>query len=313
MTLRKLGNPGINPGGVDKLYGEDWNRLVDALTGGIAESLIFLGPLRVGQGGTSYGKISVSNAGFDGISVENVNAGGSTWGLFVGDSGIGLGSTAGIIRKGSSGAGIGGGDTLVMLRFNTSGDLGLLSGGKLYLDNAANTGGIGGDTYITEGATNRLDFYGGGVRWLMLGYNDGIVIPSTKKLFLDDGGDSYLCEIGANQIAIVAGGTERLRVHGGNQSIEVRASDLVIDAAKRLYLDGGSDTYIRETSANVVDVYVGGVQMMQLNTTHIDINQKTLRNPKNSANTAVSGTPKTVEIDIADTPYYFLAYPTSSA
>jgi hypothetical protein len=233
--------------------------------------------------------------------------------LFVGDSGIGLGSTAGIIRKGSSGAGIGGGDTLVMLRFNTSGDFGILSGGKLYLDNLANTGGIGGDTYITEGATNRLDFYGGGVRWLMLGYNDGVVIPSTKKLFLDDGGDSYLYEIGANQIAIVAGGTERLRVHGGNQSIEVRASDLVIDAAKRLYLDGGSDTYIRETSANVVDVYVGGVQMMQLNTTHIDINQKVLRNPKNNANTAVSGTPKTVEIDIAGTPYYFLAYPASSA
>lgn len=34
---------------------------------------------------------------------------------------------------------------------------------------------------------------------------------------------------------------------------------------------------------------------------------------KNSANTGVSGTAKTVEIDIGGTPYYFLVYPTSSA
>lgn len=128
MTLRKLTTPGVNPGGVDKLYGEDWNRLVDALTGSVAENLSILGNVLVGNGGTSYAHLSVSKAGFDGISVENTNSGGTTWGLFVGDGGLGLNSTAALVRKGSGGSGIGG-DTLVMLRFNTSGDLGLLSGG----------------------------------------------------------------------------------------------------------------------------------------------------------------------------------------
>jgi len=39
----------------------------------------------------------------------------------------------------------------------------------------------------------------------------------------------------------------------------------------------------------------------------------TIVNPKNSANTTVSGTAKTVTVTIGATPYYFLVYPTSSA
>lgn len=38
-----------------------------------------------------------------------------------------------------------------------------------------------------------------------------------------------------------------------------------------------------------------------------------LKNLKNTANTAVSGTAKTIVIDIGGTPYYFLVYPTSAA
>ena len=38
-----------------------------------------------------------------------------------------------------------------------------------------------------------------------------------------------------------------------------------------------------------------------------------LKNPKNSTNAGVSGTAKTVEIDIAGVPYYFLVSPTSTA
>lgn len=41
-------------------------------------------------------------------------------------------------------------------------------------------------------------------------------------------------------------------------------------------------------------------------------NGLTLKNLKNSANTTVSGTPVTIQINIAGTPYYFLAYPTSA-
>jgi len=37
-----------------------------------------------------------------------------------------------------------------------------------------------------------------------------------------------------------------------------------------------------------------------------------LKNLKNSANTTANGTAKTVEVDIAGTPYYFLVYPATS-
>lgn len=41
-------------------------------------------------------------------------------------------------------------------------------------------------------------------------------------------------------------------------------------------------------------------------------NGLTLKNLKNSTNTSATGTPITIQIDIAGTPYYFLAYPTTA-
>jgi hypothetical protein len=90
------------------------------------------------------------------------------------------------------------------------------------------------------------------------------------------------------------------------------AGNVRVGATKKLFIDGGGDTYIYESGANLLDIYVGGVQMAQVSPTHWDFNQKILRNPNNSANTAVSGTPKTVEMDVGGTPYYFLVFPTSS-
>lgn len=47
MALKKLTTPGVNPGGVDKLYGEDWNRLIDALTGLVEEDISIQGILSI--------------------------------------------------------------------------------------------------------------------------------------------------------------------------------------------------------------------------------------------------------------------------
>jgi len=47
--------------------------------------------------------------------------------------------------------------------------------------------------------------------------------------------------------------------------------------------------------------------------TDIDVNSKVIKDPKNSTNTTVSGTPKTIEIKIGGVAHYILAYPTSSA
>ena len=45
--------------------------------------------------------------------------------------------------------------------------------------------------------------------------------------------------------------------------------DVVITATKKLYLDGGSNTYISETSGDEVRLYVGGSEKLRLNASEV--------------------------------------------
>ena len=56
---------------------------------------------------------------------------------------------------------------------------------------------------------------------------------------------------------------EKLRITSGGDLV-ISGGDLKLDATERLYLDGGSDTYIAEVSADIVRHYVGSQIMMQL-------------------------------------------------
>lgn len=269
MALKKLAVPGVNPGGVDKLYGEDWNRLVDSVTGGAAEDFIMKGAVRVGAGGTSYAKLSVSNAGLDGMSVENVNSGGSTWGLFVGDSGLGMAGTGAIIRKGSGGSGIGGGDTLVMIRFDSNGHLGLLSGGRLYLDNVPNTGGVGGDTYISEAAANIMRFYAGGsLGFSVLDY--GAAVGDGSKLELSgEGNNDYLKgNASARTIAVYLNNALKYTFAQTNLALASGVS-LYVPEAAAVYFDGGVDTYIYQPADNVLTFGAGGSNVFDMRTASV--------------------------------------------
>jgi hypothetical protein len=87
-----------------------------------------------------------------------------------------------------------------------------------------------------------------------------IAVYPTGKLYLDGGGDTYILESIANVIEFYVGGVERFRLHGGSAYAYVKASDLLIDAAKKIYLDGGTDTYIHEAGANVVDIVTGATR-----------------------------------------------------
>lgn len=81
---------------------------------------------------------------------------------------------------------------------------------KLYLDG-------GGDTYLVESAANVLDFYSGNENFLkattstrllqVANANWNFALPTTGKLYLDGGGDSYIVEGSANEVACWAGGT----------------------------------------------------------------------------------------------------------
>jgi len=57
---------------------------------------------------------------------------------------------------------------------------------------------------------------------------------------------------------------------GGGNSVTM-AGDLKLAATKKLYLDGGGDTYIIETGTNAVDVFTGGTARLRIENGHIAI------------------------------------------
>lgn len=132
---------------------------------------------------------------------------------------------------------------------------------KLYLDG-------GGDTYILESAPNLLEVYVGGSSRLAIGsavvVNTGtdLVVSALRKLFLDGGGDTYIHEAAANRMVLVAGANEILRVEPGGAGLPIAGIFLYIQATSKFYLDGGGDTYIHESSANVLNFVSGGVSKL---------------------------------------------------
>tara|TARA_R100000008_G_scaffold15710_2_gene7682 strand:- start:1620 stop:3098 length:1479 start_codon:yes stop_codon:yes gene_type:complete len=56
-------------------------------------------------------------------------------------------------------------------------------------------------------------------------------------------------------------------------SLASSSSDISIQATKKLYLDGGGNTYITESSADTFDLYVGGIQMLTSSASVLAINE----------------------------------------
>ena len=96
-----------------------------------------------------------------------------------------------------------------------------------------------------------------------------IAIGATARFYLDGvagTGDTYIHESSANRMAFVVGGTE-LFVINSAVSLALAKENLGIEAAKKFYLDGGSDTYIEEYAANEVRLTVGGAAHSAFNST----------------------------------------------
>ena len=81
------------------------------------------------------------------------------------------------------------------------------------------------------------------------------------------------------------------------------------NAAGVIRLYSGSTTESLRLTGSTLNFPVNG---STISATGTGSNGLVLKNLKNSSNTAVTGTAKTIEIDIAGTPYYFLVYPTSN-
>jgi len=111
-----------------------------------------------------------------------------------------------------------------------------------------------------------------------------VAITSGTHLSILGAAGASMFSIKANGATVIAGSAS------GTAALTVSAGDLVITSGFIVSSANAKGITFTGTGAN------GGV----------------LKNLKNSANTTANGTAKTVEVDIAGTPYYFLVYPATS-
>lgn len=144
---------------------------------------------------------------------------------------------------------------------------------KLHLD-----GSVGGNTYIYESGADTLDFIVGGSSSLSMSTSSFVIgsgldfkLAAAKKLYLDGGSNTYIWESAADDISFVTGNTEaflidqsqncRLSVSGASTYI---GGSLIVNAAQKLYLDGGSNTYIHEASADKIELVTGNTVALSI-------------------------------------------------
>lgn len=91
-------------------------------------------------------------------------------------------------------------------------------------------------------------------------------IASTKKVFLDGGGDTYILEDIANNIAFYAGNSQHVRITATNIQV---GGDFLLSATKKLYLDGGTHTYLQESAADTISIVAGGTGIVDMTATTV--------------------------------------------
>ena len=122
------------------------------------------------------------------------------------------------------------------------------------------------NVYANTGATPDLIWAsgsGGDVRMRLsaaglLTVTGDVSLAATKKLYLDGGSDTYIYEVAANNIRFVAGGNNIASFGLGSTDAVEFFGSLTLQTTKKLYLDGGGDTYIHEVAANQVNIVTGG-------------------------------------------------------
>lgn len=150
-------------------------------------------------------------------------------------------------------------------------------GGTAYATTIYTSGTGGVQLIATNGASGDVRLYSRNALALTLGasqaasFTGDLSLAATKKLYLDGGGDTYIHESSANRIAFVSGGTEMFVVNSG-VPINLSKEALGVEATKKLYLDGGGDTYIYEGASNDIYIVTGGTHRGGWNANGVYVN-----------------------------------------
>ena len=241
-----------------------WNTdIVDNLTalrsGSVALTSQATGDVIYASSSTQLGRVAIGSSGY----VLTSNGSAPTWSNTPTLTGTNFtGIPAASILAGTFGSGnytIPG--LLTVSGFGThSFSAGGTGGNNIAITNT--TSGTGNQASVTLTAGTNV----GAVLALSQGYTtSGPLVASATLLYSEGAGGISVSASGAN-------GDVRLYNRGGTLALTLGASqaasftgDLSLAATKKLYLDGGSDTYIVESSANVLSTYTGGVNSFGVN------------------------------------------------
>ena len=91
----------------------------------------------------------------------------------------------------------------------------------------------------------------GGLGTLLVDNNANLILSNGGKVIFGDAGE-YIAGDGTDLDIFSSG------------DINLKSADVIIDATRRLYLDGGGDTFISESTADSVKYIVGGDAVMVL-------------------------------------------------
>ena len=102
---------------------------------------------------------------------------------------------------------------------------------------------------------------------LQLADNDKIQIGDAQDLELyHDGSNSYIKDNGTGGLFFNANGANRVSIISDVHILG--GTDFAIAAGRKLYLDGQSNTYITESSADNIKFFTGGIEALLLNASH---------------------------------------------
>jgi len=128
-------------------------------------------------------------------------------------------------------------------------------------------------------------------------------IPTALRLYLDGGGDTYFIESTSNTVRLFTGGVQRLQVSTTfaiNTAASVNGA-LSIPAASRLYLDGGSNTYIQEVTADVLGLFAANASPFQVTSTTAEFTKGV------SEQTQSFSTSGTQTMNLANANYFYVS------
>jgi len=94
-------------------------------------------------------------------------------------------------------------------------------------------------------------------------FQGNVTIPAASILYLDGGSDTYVREASANWMEFTVGGDQMLQLRKGI-GVYINTEDVYMGATKKLYLDGGGDTYLYEPSGNAIAAVTGGSERLRI-------------------------------------------------